>query len=357
MRPEPVIPRTRNGRISAINNRRISTINNRRISTINNRRISTINNRRISAINNPRIRAVEIVRIALFLIFAAGVSMSSSKAQTEQSHAAEIQAWRESRVERLTSPDGWLSLVGLSWLKDGENTFGGGPRNRVILPSEKAPDQTGSFLVNDEGVNAVVVKGSGVTHKGKPVAELLMRHDMEEEPTLLEIGSLSFYVIERGGRLGVRIKDTESNARRNFKGLEYYPVETGWRLTAHFEPYDPPKPVDIPNVLGGVFHETAPGVIAVDIGGETYRLDPIPDGDSFLLVFGDKTNGKETYGGGRFIVLDLPEEAGPIVVDFNKSYSPPCVFTPYATCPLPPPQNRIGVPVRAGERGFVKGFH
>ena len=336
-----MIPRTRSGRIAAINNCRIRAINNCRI----------------GGVNNCRIGGVKIVRIALFLIFAAGVSMSSSKAQTEQSHAAEIEAWRESRVERLTSPDGWLSLVGLSWLKNGENTFGGGPLNRVILPSEKAPEQAGSFLVTDEGVQAVVVKGSGVTHKGKPVTELLLQHDMEGEPTLLEIGPLSFYVIERGGRLGVRIKDSESNARRNFNGLDYYPVESSWRLTARFEPYAPPKPVDIPNVLGGVFHETAPGVIAVDIAGETYRLDPIPDGNSFLLVFGDKTNGNETYGGGRFIVLDLPEEAGPIVADFNKSYSPPCVFTPYATCPLPPPQNRIGVPVRAGEKGFAAGFH
>ena len=211
--------------------------------------------------------------------------------------------------------------------------------------------------MTNEGVKAVVLAGSGVTHKGKPVTEVLMQNDMDGEPTLLEIGSVSFYVIERGDRLGVRVKDSQSDARQDFKGLEYYPVDPSWRLSARYEPYDPPKPVDVPNVLGGVFHETAPGAIVFEVEGETYRLDPIPDGDSFLLVFGDKTNGKETYGGGRFIVLDLPEEAGPIVVDFNKSYSPPCVFTPYATCPLPPPQNRIGVPVRAGEKGFVKGFH
>ena len=283
--------------------------------------------------------------------------MSSSSAQSEKTHADEIQTWRQSRVERLTSPDGWLTLVGLSWLKDGENTFGGGPENRVILPRGKALERAGSFLMTNEGVKAVVLEGSGVTHKGKPVTEVLMQTDMDGGPTLLEIGSVSFYVIERGDRLGVRVKDSQSDARRDFKGLDYYPVDPAWRLSAGYEPYDPPKPVDVPNVLGGVFHETAPGALVFEVEGETCRLDPIPDGDSFLLVFGDKTNGKETYGGGRFIVLDLPEEAGPIVVDFNKSYSPPCVFTPYATCPLPPPQNRIGAPVRAGERGFVKGFH
>ena len=285
------------------------------------------------------------------------MTIPSSKAQTEEGHAEEIQAWRASRLERLSSPDDWLTLVGLSWLKEGENGFGSGPENRVTLPAEKAPERVGSFLVTSEGVTAVVAEGAGVTSKGEAVTELSLRNDMQGEPTVLELGSLSFYVIERSGRLGVRVKDSESEARRKFKGLDYYPVEVAWRVTARFEPYDPPKPVDIPNVLGGFFHETAPGAVVFDLEGKTYRLDPMPDGDSFMLVFADKTNGSETYGGGRFLDLDLPEEAGPINVDFNKSYNPPCVFTPFATCPLPPPQNRLGVLVRAGERGFVTGFH
>jgi len=306
-----------------------------------------------------RTSATEPLRIALFLIviLAAGVSTPSSKAQNSQPHTAEIQVWRTSRLERLISPDGWLTLVGLSWLKEGGNTFGSDPENRVILPREKAPEQAGSFHVTSDGVTAIVAKGAGVTHEGKPVTEIALRNDMQGKPILLEIGSVSFYVIERGGRLGVRVKDSESEVRRKFKGLDYYPVDPSWRLTARFEPYDPPKAVNIPNALGGVFHETVPGAIVFDLQGRTYRLDPIPDGDSFMLVFSDETNGKETYGGGRFLTLDLPEEAGPIIVDFNKSYSPPCVFTPYATCPLPPPQNHLGVPVRAGEKGFIEGVH
>ena len=304
-----------------------------------------------------RVSAAQLVAGWLLLIIAAAVNMPSSNAQSEPSQAAEIQAWRAARLERLTSPDGWLTLVGLFWLKKGENTFGGGPQNRVVLAGEKVPEQAGSLHVTSEGVKAAAAKGAGITHKGKPVTEMALQDDTQGEPTVLEIGSVSFYVIERGGRLGVRVKDSESEARRNFKGLDYYPLDAGWRLTARFEPYDPPKPVDIPNVLGGVFHETAPGAIVFDWGGKTYRLDPMPDGDSFMLVFGDETNGSETYGGGRFLNLDLPQEAGPIIVDFNKSYSPPCVFTPYSTCPLPPPQNRLGVAVRAGERGFARGAH
>ena len=301
--------------------------------------------------------ATQVLRITLLLLVALGITMPSSKAQTEETHTAEIEEWRASRLERITSPDGWLTLVGLFWLKEGENAFGGGQENRVALPAEKAPERAGSFLMSSEGVTAVVAEGAGVTYKGEAVTKLSLRNDMQGEPTVLELGSLSFYVIERSGRLGVRVKDSESDARREFKGLDYYPVEAAWRVTARFEPYDPPKPVDIPNVLGGFFHETAPGAVVFDLESKTYRLDPMPDGDSFMLVFADKTNGSETYGGGRFLDLDLPEEAGPIIVDFNKSYNPPCVFTPFATCPLPPPQNRLGVSVRAGERGFVTGFH
>jgi uncharacterized protein (DUF1684 family) len=160
-------------------------------------------------------------------------------------------------------------------------------------------------------------------------------------------------VIERGGRLAIRTWDTAAVARRDFGGIDHWPVDSAWRLTARFEP-TPGRILPVPDVLGTVDQEESPGDVVFEIGGVTHRLEALPGGENgeMWLVFGDETNGEETYGGGRFLYTGAPEADGSVVVDFNRAYNPPCVFSPYATCPLPWAANKLPIRIEAGERMY-----
>jgi uncharacterized protein (DUF1684 family) len=192
-------------------------------------------------------------------------------------HKSDILAFRQAREERLRTPDGWLTLVGLHWLREGRNPFGSDPESRVVLPEGKAPALAGAFVVEGGRVRVKVAPGVPVTHEGRPVTSLELRNDMQGDPTTLALGPLQFYVIERSGRLGIRVKDSESEALRNFTGLDYYPIEASWRIEARFEPYDGPRTLEVPNFVGTPTQETSPGVLIFDVEGVTYRMDAIPD--------------------------------------------------------------------------------
>jgi uncharacterized protein (DUF1684 family) len=270
-------------------------------------------------------------------------------------YKAEIARWRTQRVERLRREDGWLTLVGLFWLEPGDNTIGSGPDNRVVLPPGKAPRRIGSLTLSRDAVTARLDPAAGVTADGKPVSTLVLDPDTAPNgPTVLRRGPLSFYLISRGGRLGARVKDAESAARREFHGIENFPVDRRWRVLARFEPYPTGRTIPVPTILGTVENETTPGALVFEIGSRQFRLDPVLEsGETDLFViFGDQTNGKETYGGGRFLYASPPDAEGRTVLDFNKAYNPPCVFSPFATCPLPPAQNKLPIRVEAGEKSY-----
>ena len=271
------------------------------------------------------------------------------------SHDAEIAAFRARRDDRLRSKSGWLSLVGLSWLSEGDNPVGSAPKSRVLLPSGKAPANLGTIRLENGAVTFVASPGATVTAGGKPVTSLALAPDTSGKPTVLSHGSLSFYLIKRGARLGVRVKDSEAAALKEYKGIPTFPVNPLWRLVARFEPYDPPRKIDVPNVLGSTEADDSPGAVVFDVKGETHRLEAVKEDDSgeLFLIFGDRTNGVETYGGGRFLYTAPPKD-GTVVVDFNRAINPPCVFTPYATCPLPPKENRLPIRIPAGEKTYGK---
>ena len=185
-------------------------------------------------------------------------------------------------------------------------------------------------------------------------ASVALATDAKGKPTVLELGSLSFYAIQRGDRVGVRIKDKESPERAAFKGVDTFTPDPKWRVVAHFVPYKDKK-IPITNVLGQVSDNSSPGAVVFDWQGKTYRLDALGNlKDGLSLIFGDTTNGKLTYGAGRFLDTDPPKD-GRVVVDFNTAYNPPCAFTAFATCPLPPAQNKLAIAVEAGEKKFVGG--
>jgi len=294
-----------------------------------------------------------LAALALTLLAASVSTPAPPPAGDAEAYSGEIARWRARRIERLRSEGGWLTLVGLIWLEPGKNAVGSGAGNRVVLPRGKAPAFVGSLDRSGDSVTLHAAPGSGVLADGKPATTLALRSDEDGEPTVLTLGSLSFYVIRRGERLGVRIKDSQSEARKNFQGIESFPVDSRWRVEARFEPYDPPRSIAVPNVLGMVDSEKSPGALVFELDGKTYRLDPVLErGETdFFVIFGDQTNGKETYGAGRFLYAS-PPVGGRTVLDFNKAYNPPCVFTPYATCPLPPPENRLAIRVEAGEKAY-----
>jgi uncharacterized protein (DUF1684 family) len=267
----------------------------------------------------------------------------------EESYVRSIEQWRSGRIARLEKPDGWLSLAGLSWLKAGENSVGADRASDVVLPAS-APVKAGTIEL--EGGKTRWVPAASSAPGPMPLVS-----DAEGDPTVLRFGSVSFFVIQRGDRTGVRIRDSDSAIRRSFKGLEHYPVSPEWRFEARFIPYDPPKHVTVPTILGFPEDDVAPGEIEFTYRGKAYRVMPILEqgSDEMFIIFGDRTNAKTTYGGGRFVYAPFAKD-GKTVLDFNKAYNPPCVFTPYATCALPPPANHLPFEVTAGEKMYAESW-
>jgi uncharacterized protein (DUF1684 family) len=195
--------------------------------------------------------------------------------------------------------------------------------------------------------------------EGVPATSMDLQTDAADKATVMKMGSLTFFVIRRGDKFGLRVKDKQNPARARFAGLDYFPADPKWRLTSRFEPYNPPKIIPIVNVLGMVENMTSPGALSFEINGSGYRLDPVVEKGSkqLFVIFADKTSGRETYGAGRYLYVEPADADGKIVVDFNKSYNPPCAFTKFATCPLPPRQNRLAIRVEAGEKKYRGSGH
>jgi uncharacterized protein len=300
-------------------------------------------------------RSAGILVLALSIIFAALLATSCARPSAKIDRAAyaeEIEQYRIARLAELKSDGGYLSLIGLFWLKEGENKFGSDPANEIVLPKEKVSRVAGVFTLKNGVVRLEAPANSNVTAAGKPVTSLELKSDADDKPTVLHLGSLSLQIIKRGDKLGVRAKDKDNPARTNFADIESYPVDQKWRLEARFEPYNPPKKMPIINILGMESGEDSPGAVVFEVDGQAYRLDAIKEkGEAKLfMIFADSTSGKETYPAGRYLYVDPPDTSGRMIIDFNKAYSPPCAFTKFATCPLPPKQNRLPFAIEAGEK-------
>lgn len=299
-----------------------------------------------------------LLPLALAAATVAGASAPPSAAPAPDAQwAKELAEWKQWRDGRLRQPDSWLTLVGLAWLQPGDNPVGSDAASRVVLP-KSAPARLGVLRLDGERVTFTAAPGAPVTVDGKPVRTIEMKSDATGAATILHAGSVQFYVIRRSDRLAVRVKDSAAEALAKFKGLEYYSADLAWRVEARFEPSNPVGEVEVPNALGFTEKIAAPGHVVFTLGGVEHRLLALDDtGDGRLfLVFGDQTNGRETYGGGRFLYTDPPAN-GKVTIDFNRAYNPPCVFSPYATCPLPPPGNRMPIAVTAGEKKYALAVH
>jgi uncharacterized protein (DUF1684 family) len=280
----------------------------------------------------------------------------TQKPAADPNYVKEINEWDAKRVNRLKADDGWLNLVGRFWLKQGESTFGSAQDNDIVVESSKLPEHIGSFIFEDSIVTFRAPDGVDVMLGDMSVKEIVLVDDQKSDVTILQTGSVKFNLIVRDTLYGIRFRDLNSDLVKNFKGVERFPIDESWKITAMFEAYSPVKEIDVPNVLGQISKEKSPGAVVFERDGKTHRIDAVDEGgDKLFLIIADQTSGEETYGGGRFMYVNKPDSSGTILLDFNKAYNPPCVFTKYATCPLPPLQNYLKLKIEAGEKVYGEG--
>jgi uncharacterized protein (DUF1684 family) len=277
--------------------------------------------------------------------------MTASESHTPTPYESEILAWRSRMDDSLRAENGWLTLVGLFFLQEGQNTVGSDPTCDIALPPGIVPDHLGVIEFHGGQASLRVTTDEPVLVDGIPEKAVALLGDWEEDgPSLVQVGALTFFVIRRGDDCAVRVRDRENPARQTFTGRRWYPIDPAHRLTAAFTPHPSPRTITAPNSLGSVVPMRNPGAVEFEWHGQRLRLEAFDAGENELwFVFKDATNGRTTYGAGRFLYAPLHAD-GTVTLDFNKAYSPPCAFTPYATCPLPPRENILAVEIEAGER-------
>ena len=255
--------------------------------------------------------------------------------------------WREQRLERLTAPYGWLSLVALEFLADGQWTVGQADDRDVQLYS--GPEHWGVLRLEDGRAWFQIAPGAEVLADEQPVdgqIELIVAG--ERPATRVSAGTGWFEIAQRGGQLVLRSRDSQAATRLDFLGLDYYEFDPNWYIEARWEAHPEGATIPIADVLGDLRDQPNPGRAVFDINGQTFALEALEADQQLFFIFADRTSGRETYGLGRFLYTELPQ-AGRVVLDFNRSYNPPCAFNAYTTCPLPPPENRLNTRVEAGE--------
>ena len=300
---------------------------------------------------------MDVVRHSAALVLTLSVSLVSCKpapSPIDPAYSTEIQTWRAEREEKLRAPDGWLSLVGLYWLDEGDNQLGSDPESEIFLEAPGIGQHIGTITLNQGQATLTVATGAKIRLNSESINQpkILLSDADEGDPDLLQIGRLSAYLIQRGDRLAIRVKDTEAPTRVHFSGIDNFPLNPEFKVEARLEAYPEPRDVTIPTAVGTEDHMLCPGVLHFTIDGHDLELQPwvnTPEDRDLFIVFSDGTSGRLTYGAGRFLSAELRED-GTATLDFNKSTTPPCGFTPFATCPLAPPENALPVDISAGEQ-------
>jgi uncharacterized protein (DUF1684 family) len=291
------------------------------------------------------------------LALASVVAIATGNAIASDDLTATVQKARAERLAALTAPDGWLSLIGLEWLQPGANRIGSATDNDIVLKA--GPAHLGTITLDDSGTATIeLAKNSGALVDGREVERATLMDDAPgHTPTEVRFGTAHFFIIARDGRKALRVKDENAETRTHFVGLDYFDIDPSWRVVADWVPFDPPHELEIGSVLGTIDKEKVPGKAVFKRDGQTFELYPIQEEpDSLFFVFADHTSGKETYGAARFLDTPLAKD-GKLVLDFNQARNPPCAFTPYATCPLAPPENRLDVRITAGEKNYRGSHH
>ena len=309
------------------------------------------------------IRTVSLLSAAILFFFALVAVFASSAAAQHPQWEHELAEWRAQHAAELQKPDGWMALIGLVWLQPGDNSFGAAGDNRIRVPAGN-PEYLGVLHLEADKVTLNPPAGgfpAGFLIDGTPVQARSLRVDADHDKNnpRMTIGTLNFYVIRRGDRFALRIKDAKSRTIVGFHGLKWYPPNPAYRVTAQWIPYTPQKRFTIATLIGTTYEAQIPGSAEFTLDGKTYRLDPIledPAVAKLFFVMLDTTSASTTYGACRFLYTGFPdhglEQPGELVLDFNRLENPPCAYTPYATCPLPPKQNRLPIALPVGEERY-----
>jgi len=289
--------------------------------------------------------------------------LAASAFSQDDAWQRELAIWRTQHAADLQKPDGWLSLAGLEWLRPGDNSFGSAPDNKIHLPARN-PAHLGILRLESDTVTLLPPTGGfpkDLLVDGAPAASQMLRAvaNQDKLSPRLTIGTLNMYVIRREARFALRIKDSESPALVGFHGLNWYEPNPDYRVTAKWLPYNPPKTVTLATLVGTTYDQPVPGAAEFTLFGETYRLEPVledPDVAKLFFIVRDTTSTTTTYAACRFLYTGFPtnslDKPGPLVLDFNHLENPPCAYTPFSTCPLPPPQNRLRIALPVGEKRY-----
>ncbi len=260
--------------------------------------------------------------------------------------------WREKRDKQMHSQNSWLTITGLYWLKEGENSFGTDPANKIILPQDSAPLLAGKFIFNKGIITVVTQLGVNLKVQNIPITRKILKTDDSGKPDIIALNDLRMWVIKRSGKYAIRLRDLNTRAYKNYQKLDFFPPSEKYKIVADFIPYSNPKKVTVNTEIGTKSQMSSPGYVKFKINSQEFQLEAFSgDLKKLFFIFKDETNGKDTYEASRFMESKLLDE-GKVDLNFNRAYNPPCAFTPYATCPLPPPQNYLKIRIEAGEKKY-----
>ena len=296
--------------------------------------------------------------MGVLLLSACGARESApvKPAVDSTAYAADTKDWRAKRFDAIAGADGWSTLAGLFWLDSARYTIGSAPANAIVLPADHTPRKFGTLTRVDSSFVFRAAKGVKVTVDSAQLDSVRIASDKGATPTVMYAGSVTYRVIERVGRFALRVKDSSYVLRRDFKGLEYFPLDTSLRVLARLVPHKTPRTLRIMNVIGQTDEYQSPGMLEFTIGGKPYSLTAAFEGrdtTKYFVIFRDATSRETTYPAGRFLYATLVDSAGNTILDFNRAYNPPCAFTAFATCPLPPAENVVKVAIAAGEKRYA----
>lgn len=303
--------------------------------------------------------AARAMGLSLLMLLAACGDKSSTSGKPalsadEAQYLSDENLWRIQRQEKLTQPDGWTSLIGLHWLTLPSHYVGSSARSGIRLAA--GPDSMGMFTRDGQRVFFTPDRGVALTLNGEPLkGRVELKDDSQGAPSVVgfDDGKGKLTVIQRAGNRALRVKHADALARTQFQPIEYWPPNRDWRVEATFVPHPAGKTLPIATIIGTTDDTPNPGALEFQREGKTYRIEALDQGESTLsLIIADRTSGHESYGAGRYLDVPRPDAQGKVVIDFNRAYNPPCAFTPFATCPLPPNENRLDLAITAGEKRY-----
>jgi len=292
-----------------------------------------------------------IFLFAFVLFFTVNIS-----AQHFNSYAQEIEQWKLKRISSLKDKNGWLNLAGLYWLEQGDNSFGSGVKNKIIFPKGSLPEKAGNLNLINGVVTLVNAKGVNIKVNDRTIKQRIIFSTDSVNTSIVSYGAYYWTIIKREDKIGIRLRNYNSKLVKNFNGTPRYATDSLWRFNAILKESIVPTTIPITNVLGQTIQMKLLGKLIFSLNGKIVSLDAVEEENQLFVIFGDATNGKQTYGAGRFLYADKPDASGRTIVDFNKAFNPPCAFTPFATCPLPPKQNVISIAITAGEKEYASSY-